>query len=531
MRNIKSFSAEKYKGEFTNKHRRHLLNRVLFGCTEKDFVSFKNKTLDQCIDLLIKKSPSPSPPVNYYESKVTDTTGIKEGETWINAPYGDGTINFRRESAMRYWWLQQMWFQPRTIHEKLVLFWHNHFATEMNSYGRAQMAYNYQNTLRNNALGNFKSFVKAITIDPAMLDYLNGRQNTKGSPDENYARELQELFTIGIGENSGYTEEDVRAAARVLTGHYASKTTFDYRFNANNHDTDNKVFSAFYKNKTIEGKSGQNGAEELDELLSMIFEVDEVAKFMVRKFYRFFIYYDINEQIESEFIVPLAAIFRNNNYELLPLLKAFFSSEHFMDSAFFGALISSPLEFMVKTLRHLNPPLPSLEENVYLNYSVSGVYMRLAESFQQFIGDPPSVSGWPAYYQKPIYHELWINSDTYQKRNQSLLVLISNNLKNQGYLVMLDLISFVSQFSNPSNPEILIEDLNNSIFAVGISNELMVKIKKDILLAGQSNDFYWTELWTSHIKFPKDTATKNMLEQRLRALVLYLMSLPEYQLM
>jgi hypothetical protein len=109
--------------------------------------------------------------------------------------------------------------------------------------------------------------------------------------------------------------------------------------------------------------------------------------------------------------------------------------------------------------------------------------------------------------------------------------LISNNLKNQGYLVMLDLISFVSQFSNPSNPEILIEDLNNSIFAVGISNELMVKIKKDILLAGQSNDFYWTELWTSHIQFPKDTATKNMLEQRLRALVLYLMSLPEYQLM
>jgi uncharacterized protein (DUF1800 family) len=531
MQNIKSYSAQKFKGKFTEEHRRHLLNRILFGCTEKDFVSFQNKTLDECIDLLITKSPHPAPPVNYYESKVADTTGVKEGETWINAPYGDGTINFRRESSMRYWWLQQMWFQPQTIHEKLVLFWHNHFATELNVYSRAQMAYNYQNTLRINALGNFKDFVKAITIDPAMLDYLNGRKNTKESPDENYARELQELFTIGIGENSGFTEEDVKAAAKVLTGHYASKTTFDYRFNTNNHDTDNKTFSSFYKNRIIEGKSGQNGANELDEMLTMIFEVDEVAKFMVRKFYRFFIYYDINEQVETEFIVPLATIFRKSNYEILPLLKAFFSSEHFMDSAVFGSLISSPLEFMVKTLRHLNPPTPSLAENVYVNYSISGVYMRLAESFQQLIGDPPSVSGWPAYYQTPIYHELWINSDTYQKRNKALLVLIYNEIRREGYRVNADLISFVSQFSNPGNPEILINDLSKTFFSVDISMELKGKIKKDILLAGQSNDFYWTELWDGYQKQQSKKDIKDMLEQRLRSLVLYMVSLPEYQLM
>ncbi len=531
MRNYTSYSSKKFSGEFTGTHRRHLLNRVLFGCTAKDLKAFENNTLDEMLDKIISESPEPTPPINYYQSKLEDTTGVKEGETWINAPYGDGSINGRRENSMRYWWVQQMWFQQRTIHEKLILFWHNHFATELNSYGRAHFAYIYQNTLRNHALGNFKDFVKAITIDPAMLDYLNGRQNTKESPDENYARELQELFTLGKGEKSAYTEEDVRAAARVLTGHYVSKSTFLYSFKDNNHDDTDKTFSEFYGKRIIKGQSGQDGALELEDMLDMIFEIDEVSKFIVRKLYRFFIYYDINAEIEANFIEPLAQIFRSNNYELKPLLLAFFGSEHFMDEAVFGACISSPLEFIVKTLRHLEPPLPTLSENTYANYSVTGVYMRYAETMQQFICDPPSVAGWPAYYQTPLFHEIWINSDTYQKRNQSLLPLLYNEIKRDTYRVVIDVIAFASQFSKPENPVILIEDLCKSFYPVDISEESKAKIKTDILLSGQSNDFYWTELWNSHLQFPKDTSTKNMVDQRLRALILYLMSLPEYQLM
>jgi uncharacterized protein (DUF1800 family) len=531
MRNFKSFSANKFTGEFTDTHRRHLLNRTLFGGTAKDLKAFNGNSLDQMIAKIIISSPVPSPPINYYQSRLEDTTGVKEGETWVNAPYGDGSINGRRESSMRYWWVQQMWFQPRTIHEKLILFWHNHFATELNVYGRAHFAYGYQNTLRNLALGNFKDFVKAMSIDPAMLDYLNGRQNTKASPDENYARELQELFTLGKGENSGYTEEDVRAAARVLTGHYASKTSFLYSFNANKHDETDKSFSDFYGNKVIKGKSGQNGATELDDLLNMIFEIDEVSKFIVRKMYRFFIYYDITAEAESNFIVPLAQLFRRSNYELKPLLQAFFSSEHFMDSAVFGACISSPLEFIVKTIRHLEPSLPTLSENTYANYSVTGVYMRFAESMQQYICDPPSVAGWPAYYQIPLFHEIWINSDTYQKRNQSLLILLYNEIKRDSYRVIVDVITYVSQFKEPENPVSIIEDLCKTFFPADITQKSKEKIKTDILLSGQANDFYWTELWNNHMQFPKDTATKNMVEQRLRSLILHLMSLPEYQLM
>lgn len=531
MLNFKTLSANKFSDEFTDAHRSHLLNRTLFGCTAKDLKSFQSKNLDQCISELIVASPTPAPPINYYESKEPDTTGVKEGETWINAPYGNGTINFRRRSSLKYWWVQQMWFQPQTIHEKMVLFWHNHFATQIEVYDIAQFAYGYQNTLRTHALGNFKDFVKAITIDPAMLDYLNGKANTKESPDENYARELQELFTIGKGEGSGYTEEDVRTAARVLTGHYVSRNTFLYRFKAENHDTDDKTFSIFYSNKVIKGKSGQEGASELDEMLDMIFEHEEVSKFIVKKLYRFFGYYEIDEALETEFIGPLAKIFRENNYEIKPLLEAFFSSEHFFDEAIHGACISSPLEFVVKTLRHLEPPVPDVKENPYVNYSVSGVYMRLAENTQQFIGDPPSVSGWPAYYQVPLFHEIWINSDTYQKRSQSLLVLLYNEVRRDGYRVVVDVIDFASQFSDPANPVTLIEDICQAFFPIDISQETKDKVKKDILLSGQTNDFYWTELWDSHKSAPANMNIKKMVEERLRPLILYLMSLPEYQLM
>ncbi|WP_341227737.1 DUF1800 domain-containing protein [uncultured Arcticibacterium sp.] len=530
MRNIKSFGAQKYAGEFTNAQRKHLLNRTLFGCTVKDLKAFENKNLTQCIDEIIEASPIPSPPVNYYEQKVEDTTGVKKGETWVQAPYGDGTINFWRRQSLRYWWVQQMWFQERTIHEKLVLFWHNHFATQIEVYDRASFAYEYQNTIREQAFGNFKDFVKAITLDKAMLRYLNGRENTKDSPDENYARELQELFTIGIGEGSDYTQDDVRAAARVLTGHTILGVTQNYFFNDNLHDTEDKQFSDFYGNTVISGRSGRDGQYEVDDLLDMIFSKEEVSRFMIRKFYRFFIYYEIGLEVETQFIEPMAKIFRDNNYEIKPLLKAFFSSEHFFDTAFYGAMISSPLDFMVKTLRHLEPPLPSLEENVYQNYSVSGVYMRFAETTQQYIGDPPSVSGWPAYHQTPLYHEIWINSDTYQKRNQSILILLYNEVRRDGYRVVTDVIKYASQFSEPSDPNKLIDDMANDLLSLPLKTELKNKIKTDILLSGQSNDFYWTQLWQNSESIAHNGNFRLPIEERLRALLLYIMSLPEYQL-
>ena len=193
-------------------------------------------------------------------------------------------------------------------------------------------------------------------------------------------------------------------------------------------------------------------------------------------------------------------------------------------------MISSPLDFMVKTLRHLEPPLPSLAENVYQNYSVTGVYMRFAETTQQHIGDPPSVSGWPAYHQTPLYHEIWINSDTYQKRNQSILILMYNEVRRDGYRVITDVIKYASQFSDPSDPNKLIDEIADALFSLPIKTELKSKIKTDILLSGQANDFYWTQLWRDYESDPSNVNITLPMEERLKGLLLYLMSLPEYQL-
>ncbi|MGR3812419.1 DUF1800 domain-containing protein [Jiulongibacter sp. NS-SX5] len=528
MKTIKTFSAEPYKGEWTDNEKRHFLNRTLFGCTPENLSSLKGKSFSESIDAVLRESPLPSPPLNHYESKEPDTTGVKLGETWVHAPFGNGMVNARRANSFRGWWIQQMWFQEATIHEKMVLFWHNHFATQLEIYEAAKFAYFHQNTLRTHALGNFKDFVKAITIDPAMLEYLNGNLNTKEAPDENYARELQELFTLGAG--SGYTEEDVREAARILTGHGYRRLTGEYNFFNSRHDSEDKQFSEFYGNRIITGREGADGAKETDELIEMIFEKNEVSKFIVRKLYRFFIYYEISDNVERDFIEPLAEVFRNANYEIMPLLKAFFSSEHFHDEAFQGAIICSPLEFVIKSIRMLNPSIPTVEEDVLVHYDVSFVYMYFAGVAQQIIGDPPSVSGWPAYHQTPLYHQLWINSDTYQKRNQGLLALIYSEIRREGYRVIVDVVELVKKLPNPQEPNQLVDDLSEMLLPIAIDEAVKQKFKKDILLSGQSNDYYWTQLWYDLEEKPDDERVQNMVIQRLRVLVLFITALPEYQL-
>jgi uncharacterized protein (DUF1800 family) len=141
---------------------------------------------------------------------------VPPGGVWVNAPYGDGTINSRRITSFKSWWTGQMLTQQVSLREKMVLFWHNHFSTQTATVSDSRYIYKHNNLLRTMAFGNFKELVKQITIDPAMLRYLNGYASSKTAPDENYARELQELFTMGKGPNSKYTESDVKAAARLL---------------------------------------------------------------------------------------------------------------------------------------------------------------------------------------------------------------------------------------------------------------------------------------------------------------------------
>jgi uncharacterized protein (DUF1800 family) len=506
---------------------RHLLRRTLFGFKQGDVSALKGKSLAEVLQVLLTASVSPPPPVNNYNDANFSDPTVPLGQTWVNAPY-DGNANGRRNSSLKSWWLGNLLGQRSSIHEKMTLFWHNHFATESQDVGDARYMYRYYSLLSNYALGNFKQLVLEITKDPAMLRYLNGYQNNKNAPDENYARELQELFTLGKGPLVFYTEADVKAAARVLTGYTVNATTISSGFDPNRHDTGNKQFSTYYKNKVIVGKTGANGAKETEELIDMLFLQEETALYLCRKLYRFFVYYEIDAATEANVILPLANLFRASNYEIKPVLAQLFSSTHFYDPVNTAAMIKSPLDFCVGACKEFRVVFPVATDtaNAYLMHD----YLRAqAANMQQNLGDPPSVAGWPAYYQAPQFHELWINSDTLPRRNQLTDILLTTGYTRNGKKISIDVLTYVSGLSNPANPNLLIRDAITHLFAIDLTQEV-IQFLKSILLSGQSTDSYWTDAWTSYKANPTNVVTRNAVANRLVSMFSYLLNLPEYQL-
>jgi uncharacterized protein (DUF1800 family) len=510
----------------------HLLRRTMFGAKKDDITYFMGKTMSQAVDeLLTAPSTQPSPPINNYNTAQKIDPNIAPGQTWVYGPE-DVNFNSQRIGSLKAWFMGQTLNQDRSIHEKMVLFWHNHFSTETNVYNSAIWGYNHHVTLRKNSLGNFKTFVKEITTDVAMLKYLNGYLNTKKQADENYGRELQELFTVGKDLNPHYTEDDVKQAARVLTGWRINQSTFKSYFDLTKHDTTDKVFSSFYNNTTITGKnSATAGDEELDAMLTMIFNHQEVAKFMCRKLYRWFIYYDIDATTETNIIEPLATIFRNNNYDIKPVLEALFKSEHFYDAANMGCLIKSPLDSLIGMCRQFEVVFPTSQDYVTQYY-----YWNLIWSFttiqQQNYGDSPNVAGWSAYYQVPEFHEIWINSDTLPKRNQISDVMIAVGVKRGSNIIIIDAIAAAEKISSkPSDPNKLIDDLCKYLHAtLTLSQANKDSIKTSSLLYGQSTDAYWTTAWNDYKNNPTDATKKQIVNYALILLMKYLMDLSEYQL-
>lgn len=523
-----------YSGSWTENEVIHLLKRTLFGASRADIDYFKTRSFQQSItEILNPVATLPDPPVKEYNTPTNATTPdtlIPQGSTWILDPNNDGTVNSLRRASFKKWWMGVMINQDRSIREKMTLFWHNHFSTETAIVGNAQFVYKHHLLLRTYALGNFKSLTRAITIDPAMLVYLNGERNTKSAPDENYGRELQELFCCGKGPDSQYTESDVRAAAQVLTGWRNDAQAISAYFDSKRHDTGNKTFSAFYNNTVIQGKSGATaGDEELDALLDMIFATQEVAKYICRRIYRWFVYYDIDATVEASIITPLAAIFRANNYEIKPVLDVLLRSEHFFDVLAKGCQIKSPVDLVVGTCRELNVAFQPAAD--YLtNYGFYNYLVTWTGNMQQSIGDPPDVSGWKAYYQVPQFYEVWINSDTLPKRNQFTDTLVQNGYTFNGKRLQIDAAAFAQTLSNPGNPNQLIDDMLKIVFRIEISASSKTQLKTDILLGGQSSDYYWTDAWNLFISTPGNTANTTTVKTRLRDLLKYFMDLSEYQL-
>jgi uncharacterized protein (DUF1800 family) len=516
-----------YSGPWTNNEVQHLLKRTLFGSRKADIDYFMTRTLDQAVnELLTPTAPLPSPPLNDYTTADT----VAPGATWVNSPVADGTLNVNRRGSFKRWWTGVMINQDRSIREKLTLFWSDHFGTETVAIGNAHYIYWHHALLRQNCLGNFKKLIKDVTIDAGMLRYLNGYQNNKNAPDENYGRELQELFTLGKGPDVAYTEDDVKKAAKVLTGWRIDNTTFTAYWDATRHDTTNKQFSGYYNNTTITGRTGADGALETDDLITMIFSKEEVSKYICRCLYRWFIYYKIDAAAEANVIEPLALIFRTGNYEIKPVLEALFKSEHFFDVVNQGCLLKSPVDHVISCLREFNVVFPDVATDYANAYTMWNYIRAWLTNMNQDIGDPPDVSGWPAYYQAPQFHELWINADTLPKRNQFCDTMITNGYTRNGKKIVINAVEFTRTLPNPADPNALIDDALAVISRVPMSAVAKQLIKEQILLSNQAQDYYWSNAWNAYIANTSDTANFNIVNGRLKSFYQYLMDLPEYQL-
>lgn len=523
-----------YTGQWTENEIIHLLKRTMFGASKQDIDYFKTKTLADTInELLNPTAPLPAPPLKDYTLAATVTqpdSSIALGDTWIKDVNTDGTVHYYRRVSFKKWWMGLMINQDRSVREKMTMFLHNHFSTETVNIDNANYIYNHHALLRSSALGNFKTLTKSVTLDPGMLVYLNGQVNTATAPDENYGRELQELFCCGKGADSQYTETDVKMAAKVLTGWRNDSTKFSSYFTASRHDTTTKQFSAFYQSKTITGRTGATAGDlEINDLMDMIFATNEVAKYVCRRLYRWFVYYEIDATIEANIITPLANIFRSNNYELKPVLSALLNSEHFFDTAIMGCQIKSPVDLIVGMCRELNVQFQPASDYVS-NYGFWNYLVNTVTNMQQDIGDPPDVSGWKAYYQAPQFYEIWINSDTYPKRVQFTDNMCVSGYTFNGKKIIVDGIAYAQSLSNPGDPNVLLNDVLKYLFRIDLSATSKAQIKKDILLGGQSTDGYWTDIWLTYINQPTNTTNTTLVRNRLRDLLKYCMDLSEFQL-
>ncbi len=522
---------EPYAGPWGAAEVRHLLRRTMFGAKPQDVTTLSAMSVNDLVDLLLTEPAIPDPPLSYNDGDPE----VPAGTTWINAP--TSSSEGVRLNSLRGWWVGLMLGQGPSVREKMTLFWHNHFATESSVIGDARHTWRNHALLRQHALGNFRDLTKLVTLDGGMLRFLNGNSNTESNPNENYARELQELFTIGKGFEIGpgnytnYTEVDVQQAARVLSGWRDSSATFVSYFTAGRHDPGDKQFSPAYGDTLITGREGAAGADELDDLLDMIFLQAETAKYICRKLYRWFVYYVIDAAAEANVIAPMADIFRSGNYEIRPALAALFKSAHFFDPVNVGCVIKNPVELTVGTARTFSVSYPAAVDNPTLlaRYNHWRYLSTRATAMQQELLDPPGVAGWPAYRQDPLYYEMWINADTVARRAEFTDRLAGQGFSQNGFRQVIDPVAFANLCSNPADPNGLIDEWAEFLYPIAITASQKTFLK-DALLPGLP-DYEWTIEWSDYVADPTDPGKAAAITTKLRELLSVMLAMPEYQLM
>ncbi len=291
----------------------------------------------------------------------------------------------REGLALKTWWVREMIDSPTPLRERMTLFWHNHFATSQQKVTRSLAMWQQHLLLRGQALGNFRVLLHSVAKDPAMLVYLDGANSRKEAPNENFAREVMELFTLGeAGQGGRYTEQDVKEAARAFTGWSIERDDFSYRYRPAFHDAGGK---------TLMGQSGNfDGEAALDILL----EQPAAARFIVAKLWKEF----VSPVPDAAQVERIAAIFRSSGYDIASALRELLLTDAFWAESNRGSLIKSPIDLVVGTVRQFG-----------FSYTDATPFALKAAQLGQNLLLPPNVKGWPGQNE-------WVNATTLLERKR-----------------------------------------------------------------------------------------------------------------
>ena len=350
----------------------HLMNRAGFGASPADIDNLHRLGMEKAVSWFVDyekiadHTPAPdwAQPDPAMMARREAIRNASDPETRKMLQQQQNQEQTSQMADLRYWWIRRMALGPRPFQEKMTLFWHGHFATSSEKVNLPYFLWLQNETLRQNAIGNFNELLIAASKDPAMLIYLDGARSRKGEPNENFAREVMELFTLGEGH---YTEQDIQQAAKAYTGWGLADDKLHYEYRPNNHDEDDK---------TVFGQTGNFAGEDV---LNMICARAECAQFIAKKLWRFF----AQDQPPQAVVDALAAEFHQGGMSLRHLMRTIFQSREFYGPGVIRSQIKSPVQWLLTSAHQLQAPLPT--------EPMSLVMLR---QLGQELFNPPNVKGW-----------------------------------------------------------------------------------------------------------------------------------------
>ncbi len=556
-------SINEITGKLGTARAAHLLRRCTFGPKITEINEYADYTPAEALALLLTEpAGDPAPPIDTLSSA-----------TWVD-PEGQakaGDMNSEQDDLFSFfqaWHIDVMLKSGANLKERITWFYHTHLPARWTEIRSSEALY-YQNCLfRHYAFGSFKDLFKKICTDNAMLVYLDGYTNHKDKPNENFAREMFELYSIGKGPQlsegnyTNYTEEDIKAATKVLTG-----WIFDEDFNnldadtgwptgkmrstmggdpavplATGHDTTKKTFTEIFGSTILE-PSGiienlatvDSAYEELSDMIDMIFDNPETARFITRKIYRFFVYHFISDEVETDVIQPLAEHFIENDFSVQELLTKLFKSEHFYDADTpetsdnnIGALVKSPIDLHLGIFRFFGLEVPDRNTQAATFYKdMEFIVSKLKDQGLNFY-EPFEVAGYPAYHQIPGYNRNWITTYALAHRYQTGDILMERTGGGDNLSFKLDIVDWVENsgsISQPSDANEIVDTLIQNLIAVDLTQQ-----RHDFFLNTVFLDTLSTTTW--QFEWMQFTSNRNdtVVRERLETLLSSLIQSPEFQL-